>query len=372
MSTVFLKPRLVGARFAQHSIPVEVLQDWSVFEGLIVEAARWIYLQKNPDRQRTPRGFLRSFTLNLTGIEAGSAVAVFERSQASGELVPDAMAVWFDQARDLVLDAIHAAGQDQPIDTLFPKHLLGYFDRFGRALHDDERIEFSHDLAQPVVVYDKRVRKKLVLGSATEYRTEEYVRGSMSELDQEKRSFTLKLIDGDRIAGMFTEELREAAVNALASYGESLVIVEGAVVRDQLDNRKRIEQVSRIEPLDPLDVPARLEAISLLRDGWLDGEGVRLSADGLAWLSSAWSDSWPADLPLPYAYPMPSGLIQLEWTMTDAAVSVEVDMQLKAADLLASGAADGEILREVRLDLSTSAGWQQLADSIRPHAAVVE
>ena len=282
------------------------------------------------------------------------------------------MAGWFDQARDLVLDAIHAAGQGQPIDTLFPKHLLGYFDRFGRTLQDDERIEFSHDLAQPVVVYDRRVRKNLILRSATEYHTEEYVRGSMSELDQEKRSFMLKLINGDRIAGSFSEELREAAVSALASYGESLVIVEGAVVRDQLDNRKRIEQVSRIEPLDPLDVPARLEAISLLHDGWLDGDGFKPSAEGLKWLSNAWSDSWPADLPLPYAYPMPNGLIQFEWAMADVAVSVEVNLRSKAADLLVAGTTDGEVLREACLDLSISSGWQQLADSVRPHAAVIE
>ena len=35
VKTEFLKPRLVGHRFEEHSIPVEVLKDWAAFEGLI-------------------------------------------------------------------------------------------------------------------------------------------------------------------------------------------------------------------------------------------------------------------------------------------------------------------------------------------------
>ena len=56
MKTEFLKPRLVGTRFEEHSIPVEVLKDWTAFEGLIVQAARWLYLEENPKRKRMPRG----------------------------------------------------------------------------------------------------------------------------------------------------------------------------------------------------------------------------------------------------------------------------------------------------------------------------
>jgi hypothetical protein len=60
-------------------------------------------------------------------------------------------------------------------------------------------------------------------------------------------------------------------------------MVEGAVVRDQFDSRKRIDQVTRIEPLDPLDVPARLESLALLRDGWMDGQGLSVAVrSGLA------------------------------------------------------------------------------------------
>ena len=365
MKSEFLKARLVGTRFEEHSIPVEVLKDWAAFEGLVVEAARWLYLEENPRRKRTPRGFTQSFTLHLTQVESGSAVAVFERSHAAGNLFPDAWADWFDKARDRILEVIEAAGTGKPLDELLPKSLLAYFDQFGRSLRDDERVEFPQGDVKAPVVYDNRVRKTLVLKSAAVYRTEESVRGAMSELNLESRTFMLRLINGDRLVGQFSDELREAALGALSAYGESLVMVKGAVVRDQSDSLKRIEQVTRIEPLEPLDVPARLEALALLRDGWFDGAGVSLPGEGLKWLSKAWLDHWPEDLPLPYAYPTPGGAVQLEWSMATSTVSAEIDTLSRQADVLSSQTSDGEILDEMTADLSASDAWLKVADIVR-------
>jgi hypothetical protein len=365
VKTEFLKPRLVGTRFEEHSIPVEVLKDWAAFEGLIVEAARWLYLEENRGRKRTPRGFAQSFSLHLSKVEDGSAVAVLERPVPPGNLVPDAFAVWFEKARDRVLETIDAAAKGQPLDDLLPKGLLAYFDQFGRSLREDERVEFVRGADPAPLIYDHRVRKTLVLKSAATYRTEESVRGAMSELDLEKRTFTLKLIGGEKVIGQFTDELRDAAHSALGAYGEALVMVEGAVVRDQSDNRKRIEQVTRIEPLDPLDVPARLEGLAMLREGWLDGEGLRLPPAGVAWLSKAWTEHWPSDLPLPYVYPTASGGVQLEWSMNTATISVEADLAARTAELVASRTTDGELEAESALNLADAGSWFQIVDIVR-------
>ena len=330
-----------------------------------MEAARWLYLEEYPKRKRTPRGFAQSFALHLSQVEEGSAVAVLERSHAAGSLVPDAFAVWFDKARDRILATIEAAGLGQPVEDLLPKSLLAYFDQFGRSLRDDERVEFARGPAQRTVMYDNRVRKTLVLKSAAVYRTEESVRGAMSELNLENHTFTLKLIGGEKVIGHFSEELRDAAHGALGAYGESLVMVEGAVVRDQSDNRKRIEQVTRIEPLDALDVPARLEGLALLRDGWLDGEGVKLDAAALSWLSKTWGEQWPEDVPLPYAYPTQTGGLQLEWSTPVSSISVEIDLTKRSADVLSSRTSDGEVVEELALDLSAEDGWQELTQAVR-------
>lgn len=370
MKTEFLKPRLIGARFEEHSIPLEVLKDWAAFEGLIVEAARWLYLEEFPKRKRTPRGFAQSFSLHLGGIFQGSAIAVIECSNAPGTLTPDAFSVWFEKARDRILQTIEAASRGQPVDDLLPKSLLAYFDQFGRSLRDDEKVEFTRHATQAKVIYDNRVRKTLVLKSATVYRTEESIRGSMSELNLENRTFTLKLIGGEKVIGYFSEELRDAAHGALGAYGESLVLVEGAVVRDQSDSPKRVEQVTRIEPLDALDVPARLEELSFIRDGWFNGEGVKPSPSGLAWLARAWSDNWPEYTPLPYTYPTLFGGVQFEWSFSRSSISVEVDLTKQVAEFLAANTGNGEIVEEFHLDLTNENGWRFFADAVGRYCEV--
>ena len=50
----FLRPKLVGKRFEDHSIPLELLGDLAVLEAMVIEVAKWRYLQDNPDRKLTP------------------------------------------------------------------------------------------------------------------------------------------------------------------------------------------------------------------------------------------------------------------------------------------------------------------------------
>jgi hypothetical protein len=44
---VFLKPRFVGKRFDNHSLPLEILKDLAVLEELIIEVAKREYIKKN-------------------------------------------------------------------------------------------------------------------------------------------------------------------------------------------------------------------------------------------------------------------------------------------------------------------------------------
>jgi len=67
-STPFWKPRLVGQRFQDHAIPLEILKDLAVLEEFVVEVAKWCFLEEHPDRQRTPKGFTGEIALTLTGI----------------------------------------------------------------------------------------------------------------------------------------------------------------------------------------------------------------------------------------------------------------------------------------------------------------
>lgn len=362
MNTEFLKPTLIGERFDEHSIPVEVLKDLAAFESLIIETAKWLYLQENQGRQRVPRGFADGFALHLSGIGEGSAVAILDRSSPCSDLFPDAHAEWFDKARERVIEVIQVAASGRSFDSLLPNRILAIFDRFGRSLRETEQVQFMASSGANVT-YDAKIRKSLVLQTASEYRTEAQLRGEISELDAENGTLTFKLVNGKKIRGTYSPEVKGEAVAALGTFGEALVMVECTVVRDQSDSPRSLENITRIEPLDPLDVPARLEALSLLSDGWLDGAGRAPNKEGLAWLSHAWTTHWPGDKVLPYVYPTPEGGIQAEWTFKVTGVELDLNLLTKRGTLTILERASGQEISEQELALDSADGWKALLNA---------
>ena len=57
----FLRPRLCGARFDGGSIPLDVLGDLKALGVMLIEVAKWVFLQKNPERHDLP-GFADGVT----------------------------------------------------------------------------------------------------------------------------------------------------------------------------------------------------------------------------------------------------------------------------------------------------------------------
>ena len=70
----FLRLRLLGMRFDDHGVPLELLKDIAVLEEMVVEVAKLKFLKENASRQRSPRGFAKGASLKLTTIEKGSAI----------------------------------------------------------------------------------------------------------------------------------------------------------------------------------------------------------------------------------------------------------------------------------------------------------
>ena len=104
MNQEFLRPRLVGRRFDEHTLPLDILKDFSALEEMLIEVAKRQYLAAHPDRQRTPKGFTKGLELHLTAVEEGSAIPVIALAFAT--LFPSADADYFDQAKDQIVEAI--------------------------------------------------------------------------------------------------------------------------------------------------------------------------------------------------------------------------------------------------------------------------
>lgn len=84
--------------------------------------------------------------------------------------------------------------------------------------------------------------------------------------------------------------------------------------------------------MDPLDIGARLDDLRVLKDGWLDGAGIALPSAGLDWLTGAFEELYPDDVPLPYLYPTESGGVRAEWSLEGFEVSLEIDLSGKVGE----------------------------------------
>lgn len=369
MPTPFLKPKLEGARFTEHTIPLDVLKDWAVFEDLVIEVAKSIYRKDNPARVRAPKGFDQGFTLHLQGVESGSAYLVLARMNFAAGLFPD----HFDRAKDVILATIAAAclGVSLPegLPPEFPRSALHYFDSFGRSLREGEKILFDIPGQANPVEFDLKARKRLVLSTAHEYTAERELRGWVVAQNQEARTFTLKLVNEEHLTGIYPPELEANIYEALGGYKAlKKAKVNGVVVFDQNDCPKKFESAHAVDLLDPHDLLARLDDLSLLKDGWLEGQGAAPDPQLIRWLADLWPIEFPSDLEDPYAYPTPSGGVQLEWTLGKWDLSANLDLVTKSA-ALASFNLESEEERTAEVDLQNPQGWSDFANFVRTHTS---
>lgn len=123
--------------------------------------------------------------------------------------------------------------------------------------------------------------------------------------------------------------------------------------------------MTELEVNHTLDVTARITQLLLLRDGWLDGEGLAPAHSGLGWFANAWQSHWPPELPLPHLYPTPSGGLEAESTMGDASISVEIDLATRQASLLVVNTHSGDIGTDQIINLALDGGWNTMAECLR-------
>ena len=362
----FLKPRLTGKRFTGGIIPLEFLTDFTALGELVVETAKWKFRETNDGRTRVPRGFTEGVSLTLTGVEGGSAVPVIGLWVAATTLFASPAQTYFEEAREAIVAAVAAApgGQDRATDYL-PPRLLSYFDRFGRHLRDGETVEFPRRPGERPAILTKQTRRALVLASSAEAVTEEAtIFGTIPEVDQEARTFHIRLADGTKAKAPLTGQNYDDVMKASLAYRKrQWVRIAGVCQYTEGGRLRGIETVQHLSLLDRLDVNVRVEELKLLRPGWLEGSGVVPDRAGLDWLAVALGEFYPDDLPLPHLYPTVEGLVRAEWSMDGSEASLEIDLAShRAAWHSLNLDDDTEQTADLLLD---NGGWKELAAVVR-------
>ncbi len=359
----FAAPVLHGRRFQAHAVPLDVLKELEVYERLILDVAKAVFLARHPDRQRVPRGFEGRLKLSLRQVEPGSAMPVLLRSvepSPSGQapLLPSGPDE-FEEARDLIESAVRAVADGTALPKTFPRSVLGRFNLFGRSLRNDEAIELRKDRKATGPKYTHAVRKRLVLMEEKSFSDTVDIVGRIYEVDVEKRVFHIQT-DDHRIAGSLTPEHESVILTALSEHGRTRVRLIGAGRYDASDRLERVEQVEDVSlveegQLTPNDLRRRSEELKALKGGWLDGgQGQPLDAVRLQTLTDLLADLHEQEeVPVPYLYPTPSGDVQAEWTIGS--------WELSATFKLASGDVELDAV-----DAQTGAGKEEQASTQTP------
>lgn len=268
MSTTipFLAPRLVGKRFQGHAIPFEVLKNMAVLEDLVIEAAKWKYMQAHPDRQRVPRRFTEGVSLQLTEVRDGSAIPVIALTLlTTTPMFPEigSHQQYFEMGRDAIIATVTAAeAQTRDANTL-PSHLSGYFDQLGRSLRDGEALELDPNNLENPARLTKETRRWILLQSdKIQELTEEVVlRGMIPEMDQERMTFEFQLISGQRIKAPLEVQHLDSILKAFNGYRDNRKIMIRGIGRfNRNEKLLGLSSVEHVSILDDLDIGARLAA----------------------------------------------------------------------------------------------------------------
>lgn len=336
---------------------MEILKDFAAFEEMLIEVAKREYLAVNPSRQRTPRGFAKGLELRLTGIEEGSAVLSLVLAGLLSTQFPEAP--YFKQAYEKILESIASIVAGTPL-KLAPEQLR-YFERFGRSLQEGESIEFSGERSHPVSLTPQIRQRLLEASQAEEWTEEKTLKGRISACNKADKTFELELSNGARIQGPLDQQHRQTIMDAFHHYEEgNKISIKGVVRRDRSGRYKALESVEHLNPVDPLDVELRLDELSQIKTGWLNGKGLAPDIEGLKTLANAFDRLFSADLPLPYLYPTPEGGVQAEWSTDTWDVSLEIDLKTQQSELHALNVEKGEVEAQIlKLGLG-SPEWDKL------------
>ncbi len=328
----FTSLRLRGGRYEQPGMPLESLPELARYERLVVDIARGLWKQDNPERQRAPRGFKNRLQLRLTGIEDGSVVPVLERVLATTDTDPlvDEVSGVFEDARDLLEEAFLAIAQGLDLPPRLPRRALAGLTRFGSSLRENERVEFRHASAAPIV-YSQGVRRRLLARTAAQrFEVEAAVAGRVTGLDLERQTFVLTNLHGRPVEGAYEDEgLRPDFREVLDSASEAPVVrVEGRLTVTAADEVEKVTDVTSVELFALPEAPwaPRLLYLAHLRDGWLDGHGRApsyVALDAARDLLMRLQERKELGA-MPGVFPTEEGGIQLEWASGDRVVSVEV------------------------------------------------
>lgn len=332
----FVKLTFDGRRFADHSIPVELLAEFAAFQQLIFKVARELFLKRFPDRKRLPNGFPEAAQLRLASTEENCFTGHLIRARPA--VLPEPLDfTWFDRARDVSIAALGSVASGHTLPEDFPREALALLASLGKRLDDDESLTIRHGSAAGKI--DLASRGRLAAMTKRPLERLETVEGEVEEVYDGTSKFVLRTLSGERVEVSFDLVDRDEVVLALQFRPIALVSVHGQMIAGTPKKMKpdELELIEHARSDDVLKAWNRLETFKNIEHGWLEGEGQAPSPKALSVARGVLARLMvgDVDLPRPRIYPTPEGDVQAEWVLGRWAA----DVTFKADDGLIEAAA---------------------------------
>ena len=366
---VLLRPRLVGNRFADGQIPLDVLGDLSALNRLLIEVAKWHLRQETVNRSAAvPRGFDTKFRLTLSGLEQGSAVPVISIESTENTLpgTPPPYYDLFERASHTIIQTVSLIADDPDPVLLLPREYLRYFGRIGRHLLPGEQIALEHPEIDQPVPYSADVYRRMVdLSRDEEFVQPVTLRGWVPEADQLRMKFEFHSHDTRRLISTIPTEYYETVLQAFGGYRDGIRLQIQASGRHDVKGRLvGFSEIREMEVRHPMDPSVQVDDLAMIRDGWLEGSGQAPPRRGLSWLADQFESRYPSDLTSPRFYPTPDGGVQIVWSLGSSEIDIDVNLGSHSGQWRMVDVQSQEVQHET-LDLDREDHWRWFSDQIR-------
>lgn len=312
--------RFAGGSFEEQGFSLAKAKELSAFQRIVVAAAVRRYLDENPDRARAPRSRIEA-SVQLAFLEVGTGSKTIPLLWADAALGQQDLLSEDDLwgAVDEAFEMIACAASCEDLEILNPESREAV-KAFGATFRGEERLEFQRHNEPMIYGVTERVRFLGALkGSEVVQST---LIGWVKMLDVEGRFELVTPTDG-RISGSFEDssvfrDLHDAQTTEVED--RPLVWLDCAWQRDLATHRPlsiiRVDDAGRFVSADAPRI-SRLASLASLSDGWMEGEGERLSIVALERTASVLTRLSDAELESPSVFPHPSGAVSLQWVRPD-------------------------------------------------------
>jgi hypothetical protein len=354
---IFASMSFKGDRFNGRFIPVDALPAISCYQEALIQMAKAIWHEENPERDRLPKGFSKAFELGLRDIGDGSKVAYLPRRENSDDqFFPDfSPSSIFLQAQERIAQTVISANNNRKIDPL-PESVIAPIEKILRSITPDEHISID-----PIAEGRRRfgsfqISEKSVAAIAAQSRIRNKKRldgvGFVVASSEAPPSIKVISPNGSFLYPIAWEDLRSNANLAIGSVVSFAVNVETNAI-GEITNFLSPEAISPTIRSSRTDrMQSRIEGLLTLKPGWLDGKGS-IPTKQTAMRSSDFAIYFGrTDLDVS-VFLHEEGGIQFEWVNDMIALSllIESDMFLLGASDLRSDAYREKSFKGISLPL---------------------